>query len=207
MSLPPVSSLVAQGDPRSWGGPTTAFPRSSRFRSGVVPVLRVPKELAGAGEGRQNRGPKPAGQHPSPRPKLNPGLQTTALLGESPCFTSQIRSCRTPTGDASPQPFSRESGMCPVKALRLSTARNQSQETRVPPCQLQAMPFPRGKASSRRVHERDRSPPSSPPRARRQGGQRPALLLRSCFRYFSLSLQSAWHVSVALLVPHRSGLV
>jgi hypothetical protein len=94
--------------------------------------------------------------------------------------------------------------VCPVKALRLSTARNQSQETRVPPCQLQAMPFPRGKASSRRVHEGNRSPPSSPPRARRQGGQRPALLLRSCFRYFSLSLQSAWHVSIALLVPYRS---
>jgi len=39
------------------------------------------------------------------------------------------------------------------------------------------------------------------------GGLSPALLLRSCFRYFSLSLQSALHVSIALLVHHRSGRV
>jgi len=39
------------------------------------------------------------------------------------------------------------------------------------------------------------------------GGLKPALLLRSCFRYFSLSLQSALHVSIALLVLHRSGRV
>jgi len=36
------------------------------------------------------------------------------------------------------------------------------------------------------------------------GGLKPALLLRSCFRYFSLSLQSAWHISIALLVRYRS---
>jgi len=36
------------------------------------------------------------------------------------------------------------------------------------------------------------------------GGLKPALLLRSCFRYFSLSLQSAWHISIALLVLYRS---
>jgi len=43
-----------------------------------------------------------------------------------------------------------------------------------------------------------------PLRSCRQGGLKPALLLRNCFRYFSLSLQSAWHVSIALLVPYRS---
>jgi hypothetical protein len=36
------------------------------------------------------------------------------------------------------------------------------------------------------------------------GGLRPALLLLSCFKSFSLSLQSTWHISIALLVPHRS---
>jgi len=47
-------------------------------------------------------------------------------------------------------------------------------------------------------------PSRFPSQALQAGGLKPALLLRSSFRYFSLSLQSSWHLSIALLVPHRS---